>query len=365
MSGRVILLAAVLSASAAAGCSDVRDDGGVPLAPGAGQRTATVVYSNDYEIDLFGLEMHATFDIHRNRRVAAALVQGGAVPPGALLAPEEVSREDLLRVHTPEYLATLATPSRVADYLAQGMLRLFSAATIDRQILSTFRRGTGGTILAARRALAEGLAFNLGGGYHHAMPERGMGGCVYADVPVAVRVLQAAQPGLRVLVVDGNVHQGNGLAVCLAADAAVFTLSVFEADLWPPEKPPNDLDVGLKLPVDDAAYLAALEACLPRVLDEFRPHLVMFIAGVGVLAGDPNGHFEMTHDGVLRRDAYVVGQSRQRGAAVCWLAGGGFSKQAWRTQAASVAALIAAHGRERRQTATATATTPACGARGL
>ena len=335
-------LAVVLLLLATAGC------GGDPLAratadPRAGRplgRGAVIVYSSRYEVDLPGMDLNPRFDARKCSRVAEALVRDGYLSAEDLVVPPEVTREELLLVHTAAYLDSLGQPPLVAEIFNQGVVRLLSASTIDRRILAAFRRATGGTILAARRALEGGLAVNLGGGYHHAHPDHGMGACVYADVPIAVRVLQKEKLVRRVLVVDGNVHQGNGLAVCFAGDPDVFTFSIHEADLWPVEKPPNDLDLGLKLPVDDATYLAALSERLPAVIRDFKPELVIFIAGADVQAGDPNGHFGLTPAGILRRDEYVAGLARSAGIPLLYLIGGGYFRTAWQTQVASIANLL-------------------------
>jgi acetoin utilization deacetylase AcuC-like enzyme len=120
----------------------------------------------------------------------------------------------------------------------------------------------------------------------------------------------------------------------------VFTVSIHEADLWPPEKPPNDLDVGLKLPVDDATYLAAMAERLPPIVRDFKPELLIFIAGADVQAGDIHGHFALTPEGILRRDEYVTSLARSGGVPLVYLIGGGYFPSAWKTQAASIGNLL-------------------------
>jgi len=336
-------IALVLTASLAmlSGCSSDASKESLTTPAGSPPAcNAAVVYCDAYEVDLPGMDLNPKLDARKCRHVAEALVRDGYVTAAELVTPDEATREQLLLVHTAAYLDSLTQPATLASIFDQSLVRLLSSGTVDRRILSAFRRATGGTIVAARRALETGLAINLGGGYHHAHPDRAMGSCLYADVPVAVSVLRREKRVRRVLVVDANVHQGNGLAVCFAGDPDVFTMSIHEADLWPPEKPPNDMDVGLKLPVDDATYLAAMSQHLPMIVREFKPELLIFIAGADVQAGDIHGHFSLTPEGILRRDEYVVNLARSAGVPLVYLIGGGYFPSAWRTQAASIGNLL-------------------------
>ena len=313
---------------------------GRPAAPGR----AAVVYSSRYEIDLGGLEKSHSFDIHKYGRMARALVGAGYLTIADLHVPDEVTRQQLLLVHTPEYLETLHSSAAVSRYMESKPMKVLPASMLDSGVLRAFRVSTGGTILAARQALVCGLGINLGGGYHHAHPDHGEGFCVYADVPIAVRVLQKENLVRRVLLVDLDVHQGNGNAVCFAGDDDVFTFDIHEADIYPRPKAQADLNVPLSPPVDDQRYLATLQQHLPGLLNRLKPDLVVVLGGVDTYQDDPLAHFDLTFGGIMARDEYAVGQARSRGIPVLYVTSGGYSDMAWVIQYHSIANLLTRFG---------------------
>jgi len=167
------------------------------------------------------------------------------------------------------------------------------------------RRSVGGTVGAARAALEHGVAVNLAGGTHHAFAERGEGFCVFNDVAVAARALQAEQRAERFLVVDADVHQGNGTAHIFAGDRSVFTLSLHGARNYPFKKERSDLDVPLPDGTGDEDYLASLEAALDRALPNSGAELVFYLAGADPWTGDRLGKLALSKEGLERRDRLV------------------------------------------------------------
>jgi histone deacetylase 11 len=309
-----------------------------------GDGRAAVVYSPSYEINLGGLENTHPFDIHKYNRMARALVADGYLASDEFYVPNEVTREQLLLVHTPKYLRSLRSSGNVARYLESKAMKWLPSKTLDDGVLRAFRHATGGTILAARLALRCGLAINLGGGYHHAHPDRGEGFCIYADVPIAIRTLQREGRIRRALLVDLDVHQGNGNAVCFAGDDDVYTFSIHQKDIYPTPKARSDLDVELLPPVDDKRYHDVLHEHLPKVLEASMPDLVVLLGGVDVLAGDPLARFSMTPDGIEYRDAYVVALARAYEIPVVYVTSGGYSDRAWEVQYGSIANLLETFG---------------------
>jgi histone deacetylase 11 len=176
---------------------------------------ACIVYSEDYAINLGGLERLHPFDIHKYKRIYDALTDDGTLDPQQVVRPEPISEADILRVHTTQFLESLSDAQTVAEYLEAPPLNILPASVLDRGVLRAFRYATGGTLRAARESLAHGIAVNIGGGYHHAKPDSGEGFCVYADMPIAIRVLQGEGLIRKALIVDLDVHQGNGTAVCV------------------------------------------------------------------------------------------------------------------------------------------------------
>ena len=237
-----------------------------------------------------------------------------------VVAPREADWADLLLVHTPEYLSKLAqgTLSRKEE---RRMGLPWSQRLVHRS-----RIAVQGTLNAALMALEDGLAANLAGGTHHAMPGHGEGFCVLNDVAVAIRVLRRSAWARRVLVVDLDVHQGNGTAHIFANEPDVYTFSVHGAKNYPFHKPPSTRDVGLPDGTGDDAYLAALQQHLPEVLDEADADLVFYLAGIDVLEGDRFGRLSLTREGLLRRDTYVLQQVKATGLPLVLLLSGGYAK---------------------------------------
>ncbi|HEY3246252.1 MAG TPA: histone deacetylase [Phycisphaerae bacterium] len=308
---------------------------------------ACIVYSQQYQIDLAGLQRLHPFDINKYAKIYLALVTDGLLQPQDVFVPEEIGREDLLRVHTPEYLERLKQPALLARYLEFGPAKIAPSGFTDAAVLRPFRYATGGTLLAARLALRYGVGINLGGGYHHAEPDRGGGFCIYADMPIAIRALQAEGLIQRALVVDVDVHQGNGTALCVAADDAVFTFDIHEGDIYPIPKQHNDLDVPLPAGTGDQVYLEVLQRYLPDVFERVSPDIVFLQAGVDSLAGDPLAHFRLTPDGIVERDRTVFAEAARRGVPIVMVLGGGYSRDAWLAQYRSIRSIIETYGLER------------------
>ena len=241
------------------------------------------------------------------------------------LMPEEAPFEDLARVHTADYLERLA-----GDGLTAAEVRALGVPWTPR-LLRRSRLAVQGTLLAARAALEEGLAGNLAGGTHHAFADHGEGFCVLNDVAVAIRRLQAEGAVRRALVVDLDVHQGNGTAAIFEGDASVRTFSMHGERNYPARKMRSTFDVGLPDGTGDDEYLAALDDHLPRLTQGFAPDLVFYLAGVDVAAGDRYGRFALTDDGLRARERRVLGWARGLGLPMVVTLAGGYAATPERT----------------------------------
>jgi acetoin utilization deacetylase AcuC-like enzyme len=247
------------------------------------------------------------------------LVDEGVVREADVVAPREVDWTDLALVHTPAYLHALGAGTMTRQE-ERRMGLPWSPALVRRS-----RLAVQGTRNACWMALEDGLAGNLAGGTHHAMPHGAEGFCVLADVAVALRTLLNARWIGRAAVVDLDVHQGNGNAVAFAEDERVFTFSVHGAKNYPFRKPPSSLDVGLPDGTGDEAYLDALARHLPAVIERGRPDLVVYLAGVDVLQGDRYGRLALTPDGLAERDRMVIRAAHGAGVPLCLLLSGGYA----------------------------------------
>jgi acetoin utilization deacetylase AcuC-like enzyme len=247
------------------------------------------------------------------------LLAEGLVRAERIMAPDEAPWELLALAHGEGYLSALRDGT--LDAAAVRRLGLpWSPALVRRS-----RRATTGTLLAARAALEDGIAGNLAGGTHHACRDHGEGYCVINDVVVAIRALRAEGRIRRAVVVDLDVHHGNGTAELLAGDPESFTFSMHGRNNFPLRKPPSTLDVGLEDGTGDEAYLATLDSHLGGVLDAARADLGFYLAGVDVVAGDRFGRLSLTRQGLRARDRRVISEARRRGLPLVVLLSGGYA----------------------------------------
>lgn len=310
---------------------------------------AAVVFSADYDINFGGIESAYHFDIHKYAKVYGQLVTDGLLTPQGVFVPNEAAEEDLRLVHSAEYLGRLRDSRKVAEYLEFDPVAVLPAPVVDLFFLRAFRHATGGTILASRLALKHGIGINLGGGYHHAEPEQGGGFCIYADVPIAVRRLQKEGLIRRALLVDLDVHQGNGNAICFRGDDQVFTFDIHDEDIYPIPKATCDLDVGVSGAVDDEQYLKLLRDHLPTVMKQAKPDIIYLLAGTDVYKDDRLGHMKLTADGIRTRDLYVVDEAVKRRIPIVMVLSGGYCTESWRLSYNSIAAIIKNHGRAEKE----------------
>ncbi len=260
------------------------------------------------------------FPVTKYTRLAERVVTERIASEGAILAPDAVDDDALLRVHEVEYLHAL----RDGTLSEPAIRRLgfpWSSALVERAA-----RAVGGTVAASRHALHHGIAMNLAGGTHHAFAGYGEGFCVFNDVAVAIRALRHERLVRRVAVIDLDVHQGNGTHHIFAGDDDTFTFSMHGAKNFPFRKVPGTLDIELDDGTGDEVYLALLAASLPRVLRDARADLVFFLAGADPHEGDALGRLALTFDGLRRRDRLVIEQCREIGLPIAIVIAGGYGR---------------------------------------
>ena len=311
---------------------------------GRALQKVAVVYSTNYEINMGGLEKLHPFDIHKYAKIYLQLQTDGYLRPDDMFAPEPLSEEQILLVHTDDFLSSLKDPQRVAKYLEMEIVAKVPTKIVDTGFLSSFRWASGGTIMAGRETLKHGIAINIGGGYHHAKPDAGEGFCVYNDLAIAIRALQKDGLIQRACVVDLDVHQGNGTALIFAGDDNVFTFSMHQRGIYPMPKETSDWDIELAAGTTDAVYLRLLQELLPTVLERAKPQIVFLQAGCDTLQSDPLANLEMTPSGIIQRDALVIDACVSRGIPVVITLGGGYGPQAWKAQYESIARTIDTYG---------------------
>lgn len=255
----------------------------------------------------------------------ALLLTEGIIAPEDLVQPEPLGMPALERVHTREYLDRLTSSALSAAEIRRLGLP-WSEALWQRSIVAA-----GGTMLAARMALADGLAANLAGGTHHAFPDHGEGFCVLNDVAIAIEQLRAEDVIERAAVIDLDVHQGNGTAAIFEHVDEVFTFSMHGERNYPLAKMRSNLDVPLRDGIGDAEYLDQLAENLPLVMDQSRAQLAFYLAGVDVAAGDRYGKLALSESGVAQRDRFVIDTVRRRGVPLVIVLAGGYAVSRQRT----------------------------------
>ena len=273
-------------------------------------------YHEDY---YFPLPAEHPFPMDKFWR-AEAIIRSARAPGVSIHPAEAASFDQLLRVHTPGYLAAIRTGA--LDHLAALKLGL----PAGEALLTRSRLEVGGTLAAARAALADGVACNLAGGTHHAFPDHGQGYCVLNDVAIAIRDLHVAQPDLRIFVLDTDAHQGNGTHAIFSGDARVFTYSIHVGKNYPAVKTPGSLDVGLPRYVLGADYLEQLESTLSPALLEFAPDLVFWIAGADPHEHDRFGQMKLTDADLAARDHHILRLVTATPIPTAILYGGGYNR---------------------------------------
>ena len=241
--------------------------------------------------------------------------------PSDILSPEPATDEDVLRVHTREWVDKLKQDTLSASERMRLEIPYSEAA------VRGFWLAAGGSILAARCALQDGFGFNLGGGFHHAFPGHGEGFCMIHDVAIAIRRLQSDGALRKVLIVDTDVHQGNGTAAIFANDPDVFTLSLHQENNYPEPKPPSDLDVNLADGTGDEEYLELLDKALAEAFRRFAPEMIFYIGGADPYREDQLGGFWLSMRGLQERDALVFAEARLRGLPVAVAFAGGYARK--------------------------------------
>jgi acetoin utilization deacetylase AcuC-like enzyme len=277
-----------------------------------------IFYTDTFKIPL--PESHSfpkdKYALLRKRIVEAQLVQ-----PGDMRVPRPAANEDILRAHDPLYLNRL----QKGELTAKEVRRV--GLPWSPEIVLRARYSVGATIDACRTALNERIAVNLGGGTHHAFSDHGQGYCYLNDSVIAARVMQAEGLAKNVLIIDCDVHQGNGTAAILKNDPTIYTFSIHGKNNFPYHKETSDLDIELKDGTVDAAYLVALEKGIEASLGACDANLAIYLAGADPYKNDRFGRLALTKDGLAGRDQIVLQRLRQTGLPVAVTMAGGYAKQ--------------------------------------
>ncbi|HTC65418.1 MAG TPA: histone deacetylase [Candidatus Saccharimonadales bacterium] len=291
-----------------------------------------LIYHPQYDLDL-GTHV---FPSQKFRLIHEALLAEGIADAGDFLKPEQAPNEDILRVHTQAYVNKLLTDSLT---LSERMKLEIPLTELTR---NGFWLAAGGSTLAGLKALEDGFAANLSGGFHHAYPGHGEGFCMIHDVAVAIRSLQATGKIRTAMTVDTDVHHGNGTAAIFMEDPTVFTLSIHQQNNYPEPKPPSDEDIGLADGTRDHEYLDALEEGLLHSFKKMTPDLIFYVGGADPYREDQLGGLALTLEGLQQRDKLVFEHARRRGIPVASTLAGGYARRVADTVRIHMNTIIAA-----------------------
>ncbi len=291
-----------------------------------------LVYHERYDLNL---GPHV-FPSQKFRLIYEMLLREGIATQEDFVRPDPASDEDLLRVHTADWVHKLKTGTLTASEVMQ------LEVPYSKELAEAVWLAAGGTILAGQTALRDGFGSNLSGGFHHAYPGHGEGFCAIHDVAVAIRKLQADGAIKKVMVVDTDVHHGNGTAAIFRNDPIVFTISIHQENNYPADKPPSSIDLNMDDRVDDDEYLGALIPAVQKALDEFQPEILFYIGGADPYCEDQLGGLSLTKEGLKRRDRQVFEEARRRRIPVATTLAGGYARRVEDTIRIHVNTILAA-----------------------
>jgi acetoin utilization deacetylase AcuC-like enzyme len=259
------------------------------------------------------------FPMRKYALLRERVISEGILAREDLIVPDAATDEQILRAHDADYLERIKTGSLSAKEIRRIGFP-WSPEMVERS-----RRSSGATMGACRAALSGGIAVNLAGGTHHACRDHGEGFCVFNDSAIAARAMQAERRARRVVIIDCDVHQGNGTAHILAGDLTVFTFSIHAESNFPFRKFPSDLDIGLEDGAGDAVYLDMLEVGVQRALSLSHADFAIYLAGADPYAGDRLGRLSLTMEGLAARDRLIFGLCREAGVPVAVTMAGGYA----------------------------------------
>lgn len=261
-----------------------------------------------------------TFPMEKYTHLRERIVAEGILAASDLVVPHAATDAELAHAHDPDYVRRVRDGALTADEIRR------IGFPWSPQMVERSRRSAGATLEASAAALEDGIAANLAGGTHHAFRDRGSGYCVFNDTAVAALVHLRAGRARRVVVLDADVHQGDGTAAILEAEDRAFTFSIHGRKNFPRVKQRSDLDIELEDGTQDAEYLEALQRGVRAALDAAQPDLAFYLAGADPLVGDRFGRLAVTKAGLAERDRFVLSECRRRGIPVSIAMAGGYAK---------------------------------------
>jgi histone deacetylase 11 len=287
-----------------------------------------IVYSPSYDIGVRGMEKLHPFDLRKYSHVFNELVQRGLIERGEEMTPAAPSNADLASVHTSAYLDGLKEKEKLAQIFEVPLVAKMPVFLTRKLVLDPMLLQAGGSVMAGEAALKHGWAINLGGGFHHASSDMGHGFCAIADITLAVKKMRDAHPEIKkVMIIDLDVHQGDGHERDFAKDSDTYIFDMYNRDVFPNDKAGQlraNFNGGMPSGTADKEYLEKLKDGLDKAAKDFKPDAIFYVAGSDILTGDPLGDFNVSPQGVVKRDEMVFEYALANKIPVTMLFGGGY-----------------------------------------
>lgn len=293
-------------------------------------RVVPIVFHEDYDISFFGIEKLHPFDTQKYGKIARHLQQTCNIAPKDFQKPEKMTDAQLQLVHTAGYLASLKYSRTIATIAEIAPLRYLPNFLLQRNMMNGMRYASAGTVLGAELAMTHGWSINLAGGYHHAKAGNGEGFCFFADIPLAIKKLREKNPALKVLVVDLDAHQGNGLEAILGPDPLTHIFDMYSGNNYPSDSAVFkyiDFNYPLADYIQDQDYLAILKKELPKAIKATKPDLIIYNAGTDIFEQDPLGKMRVTENGIIERDLFTFSQALDNKTPILMVLSGGYSTE--------------------------------------
>lgn len=301
-----------------------------------------IAYSKNYEMRVAGAQKFTDFDLRKYQKIRNQLIREGLRKSDEFLVPRKISREELLLVHTPEYLTKLRSSKYVSRALEASPLAILPSSLMQPMVLNSFMYISEGTVLCARRALERGIAINLGGGYAHASSDKGEGFGLIADVPIAIRALEKDGLIKRAMIVDLDVHKGHGDILVFKDDRSVYIFDMYEMGIYPTGSFDlrADRDIPLSFETKEEGYMHLLQTHLPKSIEKAKPDIIFYVAGSDPYYKDKLGSIQMSFKGLVERDLFVLDEARKRNIPIIMVLSGGYSEDSWRIHFETIKEII-------------------------
>jgi histone deacetylase 11 len=294
-------------------------------------------------MSILGIENFHPFDSKKFKKVYKNLILKSKFCPQQFYTPPRATDEELLSVHTPEYLKSLKKSSVIANNIEIPPLKIVPSIFLRNSILEPMRLATGGTILGISLALRYGWAINLSGGYHHAKADMGEGFCFFSDVPIALKSIWKSKPDLKVLLVDLDAHQGNGFSSVLAKEPRIAILDMYNDFIYPQDRLAAQFvkyPVALQRRTNTSDYLDSLKKWLPIAIENESPNLIIYNAGTDIYLADALGNLSVTRQGIIDRDNFVFESAIEKKIPFLMVLSGGYHKDSGGIIAESIGSFL-------------------------